>query len=105
MEGALSEEQRQSLLNNLAEVISMQIQVLDTVYAESKRVPLRSKPKLEMLRPDTLLAGENFLEPTPLRCHLVPDGREELSGLSSGTILLPAEGWIILIFNILYVQL
>lgn len=93
MESELSDEQRQSLLNNLAEVISMQIQTLDTVHAESKRVPLRSKPRFDMLRPESLLPGERFVEPLPLRCHLVPDGRDELSGLQgSGTVLLPAEG-------------
>lgn len=96
MEGNLSDSQRQSLLNNLAEVISMQIQMLDTVYTESKRVPLRTKPKFEMLKPDFMFQGEYFIEPSPLRCHLVPDGREELSGLSNGTILLPAEGAIFL---------
>ena len=94
MESNLSDTQRQALLNNLAEVISMQIQMLETVFEESKRVPLRTKPKFEMLKPDFMLPGEYFIEPTPLRCHLVPDGREELSGLSSGTILLPAEGRI-----------
>lgn len=93
MESELSDEQRQSLLNNLAEVISMQIQTLDTVHAESKRVPLRTKPRFDMLRPESLLPGERFVEPMPLRCHLVPDGRDELSGLQgSGTVLLPAEG-------------
>ncbi len=97
MEGSLSDVQRQALLSNLAEVISMQIQMLDTVHAESKRVPVRCKPKLDLLRPDTLLAGESVLEPTPLRCYLVPDGREELSGFSSGhTVLLPAEGALFL---------
>jgi len=97
MEGSLSDVQRQALLSNLAEVISMQIQMLDTVHAESKRVPVRCKPKLDLLRPDTLLAGESVLEPTPLRCYLVPDGRDELSGFSSGhTVLLPAEGALFL---------
>ena len=74
----------------------MQIQMLDTVYTESKRVPIRTKPKFEILKPEFTLSGEHFIEPTPLRCHLVPDGREELSGLSSGTVLLPAEGALFL---------
>jgi len=96
MEGRLSDDQRQALLSNLAEVISMQIQMLETVHAESKRVPVRTKPKIDLLRPEPLLSGEIILEPTPLRCYLVPDGREELSGFSSGTVLLPAEGAIFL---------
>ncbi len=73
----------------------MQIQMLETVHAESKRVPLRTKPKFEILKPEFMLAGEHFIG-APLRCHLVPDGRDELSGLSSGTVLLPAEGALFL---------
>lgn len=97
MEGSLSDSQRQALHNNLAEVVSMQIQMLETVYIESKRVPVRSKPKFDLLKPDYMLPGEHFIEPTPLRCHLVPDGREEVCGVSSGgSVLLPAEGAIFL---------
>ena len=97
IEGNLNNTQRQSLHNNLAEVISMQIQMLETVYIESKRVPIRTKPKFEALKPDYIINGEHFIEPTPLRCHLVPDGREEACGISNGgAILLPAEGALFL---------
>ena len=96
MEGSLSDTQRQALHNNLAEVVSMQIQMMDTVYHESKRVPARSKPKLDSLRPELLLSGEMLVEPTPLRCHLVPDGRDEVCGSAGGTVLLPAEGALFL---------
>ncbi len=97
MEGGLSDSQRQLLHNNLAEVISLQIQMLETVYSESKRVPIRSKPKLDQLKPDYMLTGEFVIEPTPLRCYLIPDGREEVCGVpNAGTVLLPAEGALIL---------
>lgn len=93
MEGGLSDQQRLALHANLVDVISMQIQTLETVHAESRRVPARSKPKLENLKPDFMLNGERCVEPTPLRCYLMPDGREEVCGLNSaGHVLLPAEG-------------
>ena len=97
IEGCLNDQQRQSLHNNLAQMIHMQIQMLEPVYLESKRLPLRTKPKYEQLKPEYMLPGEHFIEPTPLRCHLVPDGREEVCGISSGgSILLPAEGALFL---------
>jgi hypothetical protein len=97
IEGNLNNTQRQSLHNNLTEVISMQIQMLETVCIESKRVPIRTKPKFDILKPDYMLNGEHFIEPTPLRCHLVPDGREEACGISNGgAVLLPAEGALFL---------
>jgi myotubularin-related protein 5/13 len=103
IEGNLNDSQRQSLHHNLSEVISMQIQMLDTVYKESKRIPLRTKPKFEILKPDFIFHGEYFIEPTPLRCHLVPDGREEINGLSGGTVILPAEGALFLTnYRIIY---
>ena len=96
-EGALSDSQRRSLHSNLADVISMQIQMLDTVYAESRRVPARTKPRLDQLKPEHMLPGECILEPTPLRCYLVPDGRDEVCGrANAGTCLLPAEGALVL---------
>jgi hypothetical protein len=97
IEGNLNDQQRQSLHNNLAQMIHMQIQMLEPVHLESKRLPLRTKPKYEQLKPDYLIPGEHFIEPTPLRCHLIPDGREEVCGVSNGgSILLPAEGALFL---------
>jgi hypothetical protein len=97
MEGSLSDSQKESLHYNLAEVISMQIQTLETVYLASKRVPARCKPKFEILKPDFMFPGEHFIEPTPLRCHLMPDGREEVCGVNTGgSVLLPAEGCLFL---------
>lgn len=96
-EGMLSDSQRQALHYNLADVISMQIQMLETVHAESKKVPARTKPPMDQLKPEYMLPGECVLDPTPLRCYMVPDGRDEVCGMSfSGTCLLPAEGVLIL---------
>uniref|UniRef100_A0A3P9BIU3 SET binding factor 1 n=1 Tax=Maylandia zebra TaxID=106582 RepID=A0A3P9BIU3_9CICH len=56
---------------------------------ESPRLP---RPKL--LRP-TLLPGEELVM-EGMRVHLIPDGREEATGLMGGPPLLPAEGAIFL---------
>ena len=96
LEGNLNDNQKQALHNNLTEVVSMQINTLESVYLESKRIPPRLKPKIELLRPDYLLPNEQFIDPTPLRCYLIPDGREEITGSSGGPILVPAEGALFL---------
>ncbi|RMZ97354.1 myotubularin-related 13-like, partial [Brachionus plicatilis] len=87
-EGGLNEEQKSSLHQNLCDVIRMQIETMEAVCAHSKLVPLRHKPKMEQLRPDWLLHGEQMLEPGPLRSYLVPDGRTHR--------LVPAEGALFL---------
>ena len=61
MEGCLSDQQRLALHANLLDVISMQIQMLETVYSESRRVPARCKPKLDNLKPDFMLHGERYV--------------------------------------------
>lgn len=58
MEGCLNDQQRQALHANLVDVISMQIQTLETVCNESRRVLARSKPKIDNLKPDFMLHGE-----------------------------------------------
>lgn len=50
------------------------------------------QPKL--LRP-TLLPGEELVMDA-MRVHLIPDGREEATGLMGGPPLLPSEGAIFL---------
>ncbi|CAF0740382.1 unnamed protein product [Brachionus calyciflorus] len=93
IEGYLSETQKNLLHQNLADVIRMQIEMLDLVYTHSKLVPLRHKPKLDQLKPENILNGEFIIDPSPLRCYLVPDGRDEYCGLPTlGHILIPAEG-------------
>lgn len=97
IEGSLSDSQRTLLHHNLSDVIRMQIEMLDIVYTQSKLVPMRTKPKIEQLKPDQMLNGEFLIEPSPLRCYLVPDGREECLGVSTfGHVLLPAEGALFL---------
>jgi hypothetical protein len=96
LEGNLNDIQKQALHNNLTEVVSMQISTLESVYLESKRIPPRLKPKMEMLKPDFLYQNEQIIEPTPLRCYLIPDGRDEASGCSGGPVLVPAEGALFL---------
>lgn len=97
IEGNLSDSQRNMLHHNLAEVIRMQIEMLDVVFTQSKLVPLRTKPKLDQLKPEYMLNGEILIEPSPLRCYLVPDGREECLGVATfGHVLLPAEGALFL---------
>ncbi|KAK7896863.1 hypothetical protein WMY93_022188 [Mugilogobius chulae] len=73
-------------------IVQMHIETLDAVHRESKRLPPIQKPKL--LRP-TLLPGEELVM-EGMRVHLVPDGREEATGLMGGPPLLPAEGAIFL---------
>ena len=103
LEGSLNDIQKHALHNNLIEVVSMQISTLESVYLESKRIPPRVKPKIELLRPDFLLQNEHFIDPTPLRCYLIPDGREEITGSSGGPILVPAEGALFLTnYRIIY---
>jgi hypothetical protein len=95
-EGYLNEHQKLLLHNNLTEVVSMQISTLEAVYLESKRIPPRVKPKLDTLKPDSLLVNEHILEPSPLRCYLIQDGRDDACGLSGGPVLIPAEGALFL---------
>lgn len=58
----------------------------------SSSLPVSVQPKL--LRP-TLLPGEELVMDA-MRVHLIPDGREEATGLMGGPPLLPAEGAIFL---------
>ena len=103
LEGNLDDSQKHALHKNLTEVVSMQISTLESVYLESKRIPPRVKPKMELLKPDLLLPNETFIDPTPLRCYLIPDGREEVTGSSGGPILVPAEGALFLTnYRIIY---
>lgn len=81
----------------IPQVVAMQIETLDSVYKESKRLPPVAKPKI--VTPD-LIEGEEFLMPG-LRTYLLPDGRdkdnvkdESIGAHIGGPIFLPAEGGI-----------
>ncbi|XP_058529089.1 myotubularin-related protein 5 isoform X2 [Ochotona princeps] len=75
------------------DIVQMHIETLEAVHRESKRLPPIQKPKL--LRPRLLPGEECVLD--GLRVYLLPDGREEGAGGSSGgPALLPAEGAVFL---------
>ncbi|XP_072233342.1 myotubularin-related protein 5 isoform X7 [Leuresthes tenuis] len=91
-ESGVTNEHLKALHLMIPDIVQMHIETLDAVHRESKRLPPIQKPKL--LRP-TLLPGEELVM-DGMRVHLIPDGREEATGLMGGPPLLPAEGAIFL---------
>ncbi|KAG7495741.1 hypothetical protein JOB18_004608 [Solea senegalensis] len=91
-ESGVTNEHLKALHTMIPDIVQMHIETLDAVHRESKRLPPIQKPKL--LRP-TLLLGEELVM-DGMRVHLIPDGREEATGLMGGPPLLPAEGAIFL---------
>ncbi|KAI4786633.1 hypothetical protein KUCAC02_036995, partial [Chaenocephalus aceratus] len=91
-ESGVTNEHLKALHTMIPDIVQMHIETLDAVHRESKRLPPIQKPKL--LRP-TLLPGEELVM-DGMRVHLIPDGREESTGLMGGPPLLPAEGAIFL---------
>ncbi|XP_056878101.1 myotubularin-related protein 5 isoform X2 [Takifugu flavidus] len=91
-ESGVTNEHLKALHTMIPDIVQMHIETLDAVHRESKRLPPIQKPKL--LRP-TLLPGEELVMDA-MRVHLVPDGREEATGLMGGPPLLPSEGAIFL---------
>uniref|UniRef100_A0A8C4YXS6 SET binding factor 2 n=1 Tax=Gadus morhua TaxID=8049 RepID=A0A8C4YXS6_GADMO len=92
-ESGVTQEHIKSLHNMIPGLVAMQIEVLETVHRESRRLPPIPKPKI--LRP-TLLPGEELVS-EGLRVVLDPDGREEATGgLLGGPHILPAEGALFL---------
>ncbi|XP_024141463.1 myotubularin-related protein 5 isoform X3 [Oryzias melastigma] len=89
-ESGVTNEHLKALHTMIPDIVQMHIETLDAVHRESKRLPPIQKPKL--LRP-TLLQGEELMM-DGMRVHLVPDGRDEATGLMGGPPLLPAEGAI-----------
>ena len=83
--------------------VQMHMEMLEAVAAEAKRLPPIQKPKIHL---PSLLPGEELITDHGLRVYLLPDGREEISGVGgpSGTAgtssrslaLLPAEGALFL---------
>ncbi|XP_022243465.1 myotubularin-related protein 13-like [Limulus polyphemus] len=74
-------------------VVAMQIETLEAVYRESKRLPPIMKPKI--LFPSLLQGEELVME--GLRVYLIPDGREDgTGGIMGGPSLLPSEGAVFL---------
>ena len=101
-EGELPEEDIKNLHSMVPVLVAMQVENLDPIFKESRKLPPVSKPKI--LEPH-LLPGEE-LSIQGLRVFLMPDGRDEnySTGHStgannantggSGPQLLPAEGAI-----------
>ncbi|CAB1416157.1 unnamed protein product [Pleuronectes platessa] len=91
-ESGVTNEHLKALHTMIPDIVQMHIETLDAVHRESKRLPPIQKPKL--LRP-ILLPGEELVM-EGMRVHLIPDGREEATGIMGGPPLLPAEGAIFL---------
>ncbi|XP_068197560.1 myotubularin-related protein 13 isoform X2 [Antennarius striatus] len=92
-ESGVTQEHIKSLHSMIPGVVAMQMEALEAVHRESRRLPPIQKPKI--LRP-ALLPGEEMVS-EGLRVVLDPDGREEATGgLLGGPHILPAEGALFL---------
>ncbi|XP_067352560.1 myotubularin-related protein 13 isoform X2 [Channa argus] len=92
-ESGVTQEHIKSLHSMIPGIVAMQMEALEAVHRESRRLPPIQKSKI--LRP-ALLPGEELVS-EGLRVLLDPDGREEATGgLSGGPHILPAEGALFL---------
>ncbi|XP_037545485.1 myotubularin-related protein 13 [Nematolebias whitei] len=92
-ESGVTQEHIKSLHIMIPGIVAMQMEALEAVHRESRRLPPIQKPKI--LRP-ALLPGEEMVS-EGLRVLLDPDGREEATGgLLGGPHILPAEGALFL---------
>ncbi|KAJ8396732.1 hypothetical protein AAFF_G00015700 [Aldrovandia affinis] len=92
-ESGVTQEHIKNLHSMIPGIVAMQMETLESVHRESRRLPPIQKPKI--LRP-ALLPGEEFVS-EGLRVVLDPDGREEATGgLLGGPHILPAEGALFL---------
>ncbi|XP_052456993.1 myotubularin-related protein 13 isoform X1 [Carassius gibelio] len=88
-ESGVTQDHIKSLHSMIPGLVAMQMETLEAVHRESRRLPPIQKPKI--LRP-ALLPGEELVS-EGLRVVLDPDGREETTGgLLGGPHILPAEG-------------
>jgi len=97
IDSCVGEEHIKALHTMIPQVVAMQIETLESVYRESKRLPPVTKPKITA--PD-MIEGEEILMPG-LRTYLLPDGRdkdnvkdESMGAHIGGPVFLPAEGGI-----------
>lgn len=97
IDSCVGETHINALHTMIPQVVAMQIETLESVYRESKRLPPVMKPKIT--NPD-LIEGEEILMPG-LRTYLLPDGRdkdnvkdESIGAHLGGPVYLPAEGGI-----------
>uniref|UniRef100_A0A672IIV7 SET binding factor 2 n=1 Tax=Salarias fasciatus TaxID=181472 RepID=A0A672IIV7_SALFA len=92
-ESGVTQEHIKSLHSMIPGIVAMQMEALEAVHRESRRLPPIQKPKI--LRP-AMLPGEELVS-EGLRVLLDPDGREEATGgLLGGPHILPAEGALFL---------
>ncbi|XP_021333710.1 myotubularin-related protein 13 isoform X3 [Danio rerio] len=92
-ESGVTQDHIKSLHSMIPGIVAMQMETLEVVHRESRRLPPIQKPKI--LRP-ALLPGEELVS-EGLRVVLDPDGREEATGgLLGGPHILPAEGALFL---------
>uniref|UniRef100_A0A665UNN6 SET binding factor 2 n=1 Tax=Echeneis naucrates TaxID=173247 RepID=A0A665UNN6_ECHNA len=92
-ESGVTQEHIKSLHSMIPGIVAMQMEALEAVHRESRRLPPIQKPKI--MRPALLPGEELVLE--GLRVVLDPDGREEATGgLLGGPHILPAEGALFL---------
>uniref|UniRef100_A0A8C1WFF2 SET binding factor 2 n=1 Tax=Cyprinus carpio TaxID=7962 RepID=A0A8C1WFF2_CYPCA len=92
-ESGVTQDHIKSLHSMIPGLVAMQMETLEAVHRESRRLPPIQKPKI--LRP-ALLPGEELVS-EGLRVVLDPDGREEATGgLLGGPHILPAEGALFL---------
>lgn len=88
IEGGVTAEHIRNLHAMVPGVVHMQIETLEAINRESKRIPAVKKPTIQA---PMLLSSEEILGEA-MRVYLLPDGREE----SSLTSLMPAEGALFL---------
>uniref|UniRef100_H2Y623 PH domain-containing protein n=1 Tax=Ciona savignyi TaxID=51511 RepID=H2Y623_CIOSA len=89
-EANISNEHTKMLSNKIPTLVHMQVESLQDVCKESKRLPPIKKAKL--LQPN-LLMGETQVITKPMRAYLASDGRATaVGGEVGGPALLPAEG-------------
>ncbi|XP_058484756.1 myotubularin-related protein 13 isoform X2 [Solea solea] len=92
-ESGVTQDHIKSLHSMIPGIVAMQMEALEAVHRESRRLPPIQKPKI--LRPSLFPGEEMVLE--GLRVLLDPDGREEATGgILGGPHILPAEGALFL---------
>ncbi|XP_062869601.1 myotubularin-related protein 13 isoform X1 [Trichomycterus rosablanca] len=92
-ESGVTQEHIKNLHSMIPGIVAIQMETLEAVHRESRRLPPIQKPKI--LRP-ALLPGEELVS-EGLRVVLDPDGREDATGgLLGGPHMLPAEGALFL---------
>ena len=92
-DASVTEQHLKALHQMVPGLVAMQLESLEAVSREAKRLPPIQKPKIHC---PSLLPGEELVCPG-LRVYLTSDGREEYcGGVGGGKVLLPAEGAVFL---------